>query len=71
MCKSYLTKMGEIDTFTFPLIDFYKVYRAYVRGKVISFILNDPVVSDEKKEEALRTAQQYFALAHSYITKEI
>jgi hypothetical protein len=68
LCKSYLSKMGEEDKIIFPLINFYKVYRAYVRGKVISFMLTDVNISDEKKEAERKTAQQYFALAHSYIT---
>ncbi len=63
--------MEEEDIMTLPLIKFYKVYRAYVRGKVISFMLNDENISNEKKDEARKTAQQYFALAHSYISNEI
>jgi aminoglycoside phosphotransferase family enzyme len=38
-----------------------------VRGKVTSFVLNDSVVSDDKKIEARDTAQRYFTLAYSYI----
>ena len=71
ICNSYLANMGEKDDDVIhDLINFYKVYRAYVRGKVTSFILKDPSVSEDKKSEARNTAQKYFALAHSYITKE-
>lgn len=67
--KSYLTKMKEQDETTYQLINFYKVYRAYVRGKVVSFMLKDVNISDEKKDAIRKNAQQYFALAYSYITK--
>ena len=49
------------------LVRFYKVYRAYVRGKVISFLLDDPHMAREEKERAARTAESYFKLARSYI----
>lgn len=49
------------------LLDFYKVYRAYVRGKVESFRLDDPHLSEEEKRAAAMRAQRYFNLAYSYI----
>jgi aminoglycoside phosphotransferase family enzyme/predicted kinase len=49
------------------LLNFYKCYRAYVRGKVTSFMLDDPYIPD--KETVLATAQGYFDLAYRY-TKE-
>ncbi len=49
------------------LLDFYKCYRAYVRGKVESFKLDDPHILEEGKKEALAAARKYFALAESYI----
>jgi len=52
------------------LIDFYKVYRAYVRGKVISFMLKDPNISYKDTEDAKKTSKRYFNLAYSYLTKE-
>ena len=51
------------------LLSFYKVYRAYVRGKVIGFQLQDPNIDAEAKEEALKTARRYFALALSYVER--
>ena len=70
LLKVYLTRAGEKDeAIIYQLINFYKVYRAYVRGKVTSFILNDSAVPDEKRIEARDTAQRYFALAHLYILK--
>ncbi len=49
------------------LLGFYKCYRAYVRGKVESFKLDDPLISEEEKKEILAVAKMYFELAESYI----
>ncbi|OGO19022.1 MAG: hypothetical protein A2144_06860 [Chloroflexi bacterium RBG_16_50_9] len=49
------------------LLNFYKCYRAYVRGKVGSFQYDDPYISGEEKAAAQATARSYFALAESYI----
>ena len=49
------------------LLNFYKCYRAYVRGKVESFKLDDPHISDEEKTLVLAAARSYFELAGSYI----
>jgi len=49
------------------LLNFYKCYRAYVRGKVESFKLDDPHISEEEKTRALVVAKRYFKLAESYI----
>jgi aminoglycoside phosphotransferase family enzyme len=49
------------------LLDFYKYYRAYVRGKVESFKLDDPLISRIEKARALESAQSYFQLAKSYV----
>ena len=49
------------------LLNFYKCYRAYVRGKVESFKLDDPHISQEEKAKVLAVARRYFELAESYI----
>jgi len=49
------------------LLNFYKCYRAYVRGKVESFKLDDPYIPEEEKAEVLAVAQSYFELAKSYV----
>ena len=51
------------------LLNFYKCYRAYVRGKVESFKLDDLHISQEEKTRVLATARSYFELAESYISK--
>ena len=50
------------------LLDFYKCYRAYVRGKVESFQLDDPYTSEEGKNRVKGSARRYFELAESYVT---
>lgn len=62
----YYIKYSEEDDIT-ELVAFYKVYRAYVRGKVNSFLLSDPAIADEKKMVARKTAQKYFELAYKYV----
>ncbi len=49
------------------LLSFYKCYRAYVRGKVESFKLDDPHISAEEKTRVLAVAKRYFELAESYV----
>ena len=48
-------------------MDFFKAYRAYVRGKVNCFRLDDPTLSQEGHRDLISVAQAYFRLAHSYI----
>jgi aminoglycoside phosphotransferase family enzyme len=48
------------------LLPFYKCYRAYVRGKVTSFKLNDPNISTEDKTAATEEANAYFKIAAAY-----
>ena len=55
------------DTGMDILLSFYKVYRAYVRGKVNSFQLDDEHIGADEKNRAAHTASQYFKLARSYI----
>jgi len=55
------------DAELLKLLDFYKCYRAYVRGKVESFKLDDPYIPEEEKAKVLTAAHGYFQLAESYI----
>lgn len=48
------------------LLPFYKCYRAYVRGKVTGFKLNDPSVGEEEKSAAKKEARAYFDLVAEY-----
>jgi hypothetical protein len=49
------------------LLSFYKCYRAYVRGKVVSFKLNDTNIDGQEKEKAKEEAQAYFKLSCKYV----
>lgn len=49
-----------------PLLDFYKAYRAVVRGKVESLRLKDNHIPEPEKEAALERARCYFRLARGY-----
>jgi len=59
-----LSKEAHVD----HLLKFYKVYRAFVRGKVNGFQIDDPTIGDTEKTEAIRRAQSYFNLAHGYVS---
>ncbi|MBI4379371.1 MAG: gluconokinase [Nitrospinae bacterium] len=61
---SYRELSGDKDIM--KLINFYKCYRAYVRGKVESFKLDDPNVTSEEKEMSLNLATRHFKLAYAY-----
>lgn len=62
--KKYVDYSGDQELT--KLLPFYKCYRAYVRGKVISFKLKDPSVSSEEKTAAMKEAKAYFKLASAY-----
>ena len=55
-----------VDNELEKVLAFYKCYRAYVRGKVISFKLNDPNMDEKGKSEAKKEAKAYFNLAAQY-----
>jgi hypothetical protein len=54
------------DQTLLTVLPFYKCYRAYVRGKVLSFRLDDPNVTTEEKRLAAKEAKNYFKLAFDY-----
>jgi uncharacterized protein len=48
------------------MLDFYKCYRAYVRGKIGLFTAGDPAVDEGVREQCLAGAKGYFQLAARY-----
>ena len=52
------------------LLSFYACMRAYIRGKVTSFRLNDPEINEQEKEAVIAEAKAYFELAASYAAPE-
>jgi len=65
--KRYVKYSGDQELT--KLLPFYKCYRAYVRGKVVSFKLKDPSVGREEKSAAMKEAKAYFKLASTYAKK--
>jgi aminoglycoside phosphotransferase family enzyme len=64
LIRAYIGESGDYELM--GVLDFYKCYRAYVRGKVESFRLDDPNIPEKEKEEALKRAQKYFNLSYRY-----
>lgn len=62
--ERYMVYSG--DTGFIRLLNFYKCYRAYVRGKVTSFQLNDPWLTGKARVAVHRSANRYFELALQY-----
>lgn len=62
--KAYVDGSGDGELL--QLLNFYKCYRACVRGKVDSFALDDPDIGDEQKRRVRNRAVSYFDLAHAY-----
>jgi len=63
--KSYVESSQDKELL--KLLNFYKCYRAYVRGKVESFKLDDPYIPEGEKTRVLDVAKRYFGLAEEFI----
>jgi len=66
LADAFLDEYAKIDEEEKKLLDFYKCYRAYVRGKVLSFKLNDKAVSEEGKKHSAEQAKKYFDSSCEY-----
>jgi aminoglycoside phosphotransferase family enzyme/predicted kinase len=64
LVNAYIAESRDRELLT--LLGFYKCYRAYVRGKVESFKLDDPYIAPAEKSHTLEIASSYFDLAHAY-----
>jgi aminoglycoside phosphotransferase family enzyme/predicted kinase len=62
--SAYITASG--DTTLAKLITFYKVYRAFIRGKVESLQLLDTGIDQEARAVAEKRGIRYFRLAQGY-----
>jgi aminoglycoside phosphotransferase family enzyme/predicted kinase len=60
----YVEASGDTDLVR--LLDFYKCYRAYVRGKIACFTSSDPALSDGAQRVERNLARRYFGLAYRY-----
>ncbi|MEA2013777.1 MAG: hypothetical protein U9N38_00480 [Thermodesulfobacteriota bacterium] len=66
--NTYIEESG--DAALCDVLQFYKVYRAMVRAKVTSFMLDDDGLNDASRQEAFQKAKQYYDLACKYVTNE-
>ena len=57
----YAQHAGDYDLYA--VLDFYEGYRAYVRGKIASFVAGDPSVDHDRRERAEASARHHFLLA--------
>jgi len=48
------------------LLNFYKCYRAYIRGKIGCFKLQDSNISEEERNKTVKEAKSYFDLSYEY-----
>jgi uncharacterized protein len=65
--KSYLAYSGDTDMLI--LLNFYRCYYAYVRGKVISFRLDQRDIPADDRSRIAGTARSYFDLAYTYAAR--
>jgi hypothetical protein len=65
--KSYIRYSGDTDLPV--LLNFYRCYYAYVRGKVTSFRLGQEELQENEREQITKTATQYFDLAYTYAAR--
>lgn len=65
--QAYLKYSGDADMCS--LLNFYRCYYAYVRGKVISFRLDQKEIPEAERAEIKKTALKYFDLAYTYAAR--
>jgi uncharacterized protein len=65
--RSYIRISKDNDLI--KLLNFYKCYYAYVRGKVESLQSHEPEVEPRHREEAENFASHYFDLAYAYAAR--
>jgi uncharacterized protein len=66
--ESYRKATGDLVPAT--LLDFYKAYRAFVRGKVQSFRLEENGLSPDERQATQDAAGRYFRLSRGYCLRE-
>ena len=65
--NTYIKHSGDYEIRN--IINFYKCYYAYVRGKVVGFEINDSSIRLEEHKEAAKKASRYFDLAYTYASR--
>ena len=64
--ETFVAQSG--DSGLLGMLNFYKCYRAYVRGKINLFTAHAPEVDAATKEKCFEMAGKYFTLAERYAT---
>jgi hypothetical protein len=65
--ESYIKYSGDTDLPA--LLNFYRCYYAYVRGKVTGFRLDEEELQESERQQITETAIQYFNLAYNYAAR--
>jgi aminoglycoside phosphotransferase family enzyme/predicted kinase len=65
IAERYASASGDSDVLR--LLRFYESYRAFVRGKVSSFTLDESEIPTAEKEAAAMEARSYFRLSRTYL----
>jgi len=65
--ESYIRHSGDTDLPA--LLNFYRCYYAYVRGKVTSFRLSQEELQENEREQITKNAARYFDLAYTYAAR--
>ena len=67
LAREFIADMeGALGESAGGVLDFYKCYRAYVRGKVGGLTSAGEGVPEDERQEAIKTACRYFGLALRY-----
>lgn len=64
LIEKYIEKSKDLTIYL--VLNFYKSYRAFVRGKVYGFQLNDPHIDPATKNDIQNAAKKYFELSAYY-----
>lgn len=63
--NAYLAQTNDFGLLS--VLNFYRIYRAYVRGKISSFEADMPGISQDRQKAALARSKAYFELAYRYL----
>lgn len=68
LSRFFISRVSELmpDDGIYGVLDFYKCYRATVRGKVLSINGYEKEVPEDAREQCLNKARRYFSLALRY-----
>lgn len=72
LALSFISRYQAVsgDSSLQQVLPVYLANRAFIRGKVESFRLDDAAISDDEKQAASKRAKQFFRLARGYVLRE-